>query len=122
MASDECVGDTVRRECPMESCDWHIEVSKIAKDDKMARLDAESQAESHFARYHRGKARIRVVLERQVTVHPEQSLTEIIDSHHEKISDSCREGYEVAYAVGEFIEEPDRDCVQPRSDRNGGGE
>jgi hypothetical protein len=50
-----------------------------------------------------------VVLERKVSVHPKQSLGEIIDGEHDRMVDDAPVGYEVAYAVGEFLKEPD-DC------------
>jgi hypothetical protein len=107
---------TERRECPFDGCGWSIEVEKLYPKDQQAREDAEHQAEMHFDREHRGQARVKVVLEREVSVHPKQSLSEIIDGEHDRMVDDTPVGYEVAYAVGEFLKEPD-DC-STRADDN----
>jgi len=99
-------GSVVRR-CPFEGCTWDIEIEKLHPEDEMARQDAESQTERHIASEHRGEARVRVVLERDVSVHPKQNLQDIVDSHHDRIAADPPAGYEVAYAFGELLEESD---------------
>lgn len=98
---------SVVRKCPFDGCGWQIEVGKMSPEDETARRDAEHRAELHFDREHRGTARVKVVLEREVSVHPGQDIQEIVDHHHDTLSDDTPAGYEVAYAVGEYIEEPD---------------
>jgi len=116
-SSDGSEHGTVRRECPFEGCGWSIEVAKLYPEDQMAREDAEHQAERHFDREHRGKARIKVVLEREVSPHPKQDLVEIIDHYHDQVADSFPAGFEVAYAVGEWLEKSDDCTVSPETDQ-----
>lgn len=100
--------DELTARCPFDGCGWSIEVAKLYPEDQMAREDAEHQAERHFDRKHRGKARIRVVLEREVSVHPKQELSKILDRYHDKVEEDRPGDFDVAYAIGEWIEEPDR--------------
>lgn len=98
---------SVVRECPHQGCGWQIKVDKMYPEDETARDEAECHAERHFDREHRGEARVRVVLEREVSAHPEQTLQDIIDSEHDRLAEDTPAGFEVAFAYGELLEEPD---------------
>lgn len=98
---------SVVRNCPHDGCGYQVEVEKMYPEDEMARHDAEASVERHFDRKHRGEARIRVVLEREVSVHPKQALQDIIDSEHDRLAEDTPAGFEVAFAYGELLEVPD---------------
>lgn len=96
-----------RRECPYNGCGWHIEVEKDWPEDEIAREDADHQAEMHFEREHGGRAKVRVVLEKEVFAHPGRELQDILDETHDEIEDKAPAGWDVAFAYGEFLKTPE---------------
>lgn len=95
-----------KRECPYPECDWEDWYDPEDYDDE---LMSEERATWHFERVHKGEVRLRVVLEAERSMHPEQDLTDMVDSIHDVVGDSADlpRGLEVAFAYGEVIEEPD---------------
>lgn len=107
LESQTCGGEsetTVWREC--RRCGWQLEVEKSYPEDETAVAEADCQLESHFRSEHRGRAKVRVVLEREVSVHPEQELSGILDDKYDSLDDDPPFGWAVALAYGEMLEEP----------------
>lgn len=98
----------VTRECPYKGCGWEVSVSKVHPEDTAARNSADTEAERHFENEHCGKAKVRVVLEREVMVHPDDDLQSIVDRNHDTVANGEEPaGFEVAWASGEELEEAD---------------
>lgn len=93
------------KECPFEGCDWEREYDAEDYAEEMA---AEADAESHYHTRHGGKARIRIVLDREISTDHLRELQEIVDDEHDDMAERGDIlGYEVAYAYGEWEVEPD---------------
>lgn len=93
--------------CPFEKCDWESHITPIFDDDIEDRL--QKRQEEHYFREHTGTARVKVTLEKEVSVQPGQSLQSIVDSIHDSTIEQDIRGFEVAYAVGELTEKPSGD-------------
>lgn len=92
------------KECPYNGCDWTEEYDPESRIDELA---AEDAATIHFESHHGGTARVRVVLERDVFAAPGRDLSDIVDRYHDRISDEPPTGFDVAFAYGEFVDEPE---------------
>jgi len=119
-ASDTEPGSAVRR-CPLDGCGWQVEVEKKHPHGKVAEDDAERHAERHFDRQHRGEAEIKVILRREVSLHPEQELQDVVDREHDQVQDDVPVGYDLVCAYGEVVKEPDRP-VDTDTEHERGGE
>lgn len=100
--------DTATAECPFDGCGWEVTVDKLYPEDDMAENDAEHQAEMHFEREHCGEAKVRVVLEKKVMLHPGNDVQSMVDRYHDRVADEEElRGFEVAFAFGEELERAD---------------
>ncbi len=87
--------------CPFADCDW----SQEYKDDEHGRHLRDAKAEQHYEREHAGKARVQVVLEKEVLI-GDRDPHDITDQALENIDDHVN-GYEVAWSRAEVLEESD---------------
>ncbi len=86
--------------CPFEDCDW----SQEYKDDEHGRLLRDTKAEQHYEEEHAGKARVQVVVEKEVLV-GDRDAHDLADHAYDQLEDDVP-GFEVAYARTEIIDEP----------------
>lgn len=87
--------------CPFEDCDW----SQEFKCDEHGRLLQGGKTEQHYEREHAGKARVQVVLEKEVLIGDRDSH-DLTDAALDQLEDKVR-GYEVAYSRAKVLDEAD---------------
>lgn len=107
MSDQEQERAKTRKECPAEGCNWDIEVPG---DDQAAQLDVDIAFDWHYHENHCQAAKVRVVLEREVRIHHDEDLSDRLDEEHDILEEDPPEGYDVAFAYGEVLEnrEPGR--------------
>lgn len=88
-------------ECEFDDCDWSTEYI----DDESGRMVSEADREMHYLNEHAGKARVQVVLEKEVVI-GDREPHDLTDQALDDLEDHVR-GYEVAYSRAEVLEEAD---------------
>ena len=99
-------GDFIVKECPYDDCGWNW---KYYPGDELSVMTADAEASLHYERAHCGTARIRVVLEQEILLDAGDELPAVLDREHDFFDDEENHGYDVAYTIGEVIDEPDGD-------------